>query len=260
MIEIFSSVFTAEGIVSLLTLAVLEVVLGIDNIVFISILTGRLSKEEQGRARFIGLSLALIMRIVLLFFISWIVGFSKPLIKDFFGMEISIHDIIMFGGGLFLIYKSTTEIHARLEGEEEEVGGKKKVLSLWSAITQIILLDMVFSFDSILTAIGLVEDPHRDLGIMILAVIISIIVMLLFAKGITGFINKHPTVKMLALSFLLMIGVLLVMEAFGKHVPKGYVYFSMAFSLFVEMLNLWSKRKSSPVKLRNRYHESEEKK
>lgn len=254
MNEFFQPLLSAEGIVSLLTLTVLEVVLGIDNIVFISILTGRLAPEVQGRARLIGLSLALIMRIILLLLIAWIVGFSKPVIRDFFGFDFSVHDIIMFAGGLFLIYKSTSEIHTRLEGEEDHLS-QGKAPSLASAIVQIILLDMVFSFDSILTAIGLVNDPHRDKSIMILAVVIAIVVMLLFSQGISRFINKHPTVKMLALSFLLMIGVLLVAEGFHFHVPKGYVYFAMAFSLFVELLNLRAKRKSKPVKLRGMFPE-----
>lgn len=251
MLEFFEPILSAEGLISLLTLALLEVVLGIDNIVFISILASRLKPEEQNKARVLGLSLALIMRIILLFLISWIVGFTKPLIDDFFGLEISVRDVILFLGGLFLIYKSTTEIHGKLEGENEEHGGIKGKMTLLSAITQIILLDIVFSFDSILTAIGLVDDPKRDLSIMVVAVIISLFVMLFFAKYISDFIDRHPTVKMLALSFLLMIGLLLVVEAFHVHVPKGYVYFAMAFSLLVEVLNMRAKRTSEPVELKS---------
>lgn len=256
--EFFEPLLTPEGIISFLTLALLEVVLGIDNIVFISILAGRMAPEHQQKARTIGLSMALIMRIILLFLISWIVGFSQPLIKDFLGLEISVRDLILFAGGMFLIYKSTFEIHEKLEGSED-AKVKGKAPSLISAIIQITLLDMVFSFDSILTAIGLVEDPHRDLSIMIFAVVVAIIVMLLFSRGISVFINKHPTVKMLALSFLLMIGVLLVVEAFHVHVPKGYIYFAMAFSLFVELLNMRVRKAAEPVKLKRKFpdHENE---
>ncbi|WP_028978932.1 TerC family protein [Sporocytophaga myxococcoides] len=241
---------TAEGIVSFLTLSIMEVVLGIDNIIFISILSDRLPAEDQKKGRLIGLSLALIIRIFLLMIISIIVGFTKPVIEDFYGIDISLRDIILFSGGLFLIYKSTAEIHEKLEGEEEDPAKTKK-LSLVSAVIQIVLLDIVFSFDSILTAIGLVNNPHRDLPIMIAAIIVSIIVMLLFAKSISHFINTHPTIKMLALTFLLLIGILLVAEAFHYHVPKGYIYFAIGFSLGVEMLNMRAKRKSKPVKLRN---------
>ena len=257
--EFFEPLLTAEGIISLLTLALLEVVLGIDNIVFISILAGRMAPEHQQKARTLGLAMALIMRIILLFLISWIVGFSQPLIEDFFGISISVRDLILFAGGLFLIYKSTFEIHEKLEGNEVEQQVKGKAPSLFSAIIQITLLDMVFSFDSILTAIGLVEDPTRDLSIMVIAVIIAIVVMLLFSKAISDFINIHPTVKMLALSFLLMIGVLLVVEAFHVHVPKGYIYFAMAFSLFVELLNMRARKTTPPIKLKNKFPEDEKK-
>lgn len=248
----FEPLLTAEGMMSLLTLTVMEIVLGIDNVIFISILSGRLELKDQGKARMIGLALALIMRIILLYTISWIVGFDKPLITDFFGMDISVRDLILFAGGLFLIYKSTAEIHDKLEGPEE--GAHKGVrMSLFSAIIQIVLLDIVFSFDSILTAIGLVEDPTRDLIIMVIAVVISLFIMLLFARPISNFVNTHPTIKMLALSFLLMIGLLLVAEGFHKHIPKGYIYFAMSFSLFVEILNLRSKKKANDkaLKLKN---------
>lgn len=256
MIEFFEPVFSAQGIISLLTLALLEIVLGIDNIVFISIIASRLKEVDQRRARNIGLSLALVMRIILLFLISWIIGFNKPLINDLFGISISARDAILFVGGMFLIYKSTTEIHGKLEGEETVATAKKQ--SVASVIVQVILLDMVFSLDSILTAIGMVENPERDVSIMVVAVTISMIVMLLFSKYIMDFINRRPTVKMLALAFLLMIGVLLVAEAFHVHVPKGYIYFSMAFSLFVEILNSKLRKPSSPVRLRTPYQEETE--
>ena len=259
MHEFLEPLFTPEGLVSLVTLALLEIVLGIDNIVFISILSDRLSPENQGKARVTGLSLALIMRIILLFLISWIAGFTKPLVRDVFGMDISVRDAILFAGGLFLIYKSTFEIHSKLEGEEESAKSQKSA-SIFSVVSQIVLLDIVFSFDSILTAIGLVENPEKEVSIMVFAVVISMIVMLFFSKMISRFINQHPTIKMLALSFLLMIGVLLVTEAFHIHVPKPYVYFAMAFSLLVEFLNMRMRRKTKPVKLKSRFSREEEKK
>lgn len=255
------AVFTAKGLVSLVTLTLMEIVLGIDNVIFISILSGRLEPSQQGKARTLGLSFALIMRIILLMFISWIVGFNKPLIQDLFGIDFSTRDLILFAGGLFLIYKSTFEIHDKLEGPDHTSSDTQKKLNLWSAIVQIVLLDIVFSFDSILTAIGLVEDPSRDILIMVIAVVVSLIVMLLFAKSISDFVNKRPTVKMLALSFLLMIGVLLVAEAFHQHIPKGYVYFAMSFSLLVEFLNTKVRKVSDKdtVQLRNQPSLKEEK-
>jgi predicted tellurium resistance membrane protein TerC len=252
MMDFFDPLFTIQGLISLLTLSVLEIVLGIDNLIFISILAGRLAVDEQKKSRNIGLSLALIMRVILLFLISWIVGFSKPVIKDFFGAEVSVRDIILFAGGMFLIYKSTFEIHEKLEGAEMKEAGVKGP-SLLSVVIQIVLLDLVFSFDSILTAIGLVNDPHRDLSIMVAAIIIAMVIMILFVRSISDFINRHPTIKMLALSFLLMIGLLLVVEAFHIHVPKGYVYFAMAFSLFVEILNMRVRKTTEPVKLKSKY-------
>lgn len=224
--------------VSLLTLVVMEIVLGIDNIIFVSILADKLPKNQQAQARKIGLSLALLMRIGLLFSITWIISSTNDLFS-IAGHGYSGRDLILLAGGLFLIAKSTSEIHGKIEGEEdhETTGGKR--LTLRSAIIQIILLDIVFSFDSILTAIGLVDN----VWIMIIAVIISMIVMLMSAKGISDFVNKHPTIKMLALSFLLMIGFMLVVEAFEVHVPKGYVYFAMAFSLLVELLNMRLRKK-----------------
>lgn len=242
-----SPLMSGEGILSLLTLTLMEVVLGIDNIVFISILADRLPDSQQGRARKVGISLALIVRLILLSFIAWIVQWNEPLFV-LQGFEVSVRDLILFAGGGFLIYKSTTEIHEKLEGPEEVIENQK-ALNFSRVIVQIILLDIVFSFDSILTAVGLVDH----LIIMIVAVIISMIVMLLFSGNISSFINKHPTVKMLALSFLLLIGVLLVAESFHQHVPKGYIYFAIAFSLFVEVLNLKSQKKRNPVQLKNRY-------
>lgn len=241
-----SDIFTTTALVSLLTLTFLEIVLGIDNIIFISIVAGKLPKDQQKRARTIGLLLALIMRVGLLAGISWLASASSPLFTlplSFLpheAAEISIRDLILFVGGLFLMSKSTTEIHAKVSGEKEEVAKSVKVLTLNAAIAQIVMLDIVFSFDSILTAVGLTSH----LEIMISAVIISMLIMLAFAEKVSNFVNNHPTVKMLALSFLLMIGMLLVLDAFAVEVPKGYIYFSIAFSLFVEMLNLRMRKKT----------------
>lgn len=239
---------TASGLVSFLSLTLMEIVLGIDNIVFISILVARLPQEQQPKARFIGLALALVVRILLLFAITWLIGASEP-IFEIFGMGFSIRDLILMAGGLFLLYKSTSEIHQKLEGEVES-NKDVKVSSFSSVITQIILLDIVFSFDSILTAIGLVSN----IWIMVVAVIISIGVMLLAAKSIADFIEKHPTVKMLALSFLLLIGVMLLLEGFEVHIPKFAIYFAIFFSLFVEFLNIRTKKsKNKPVDLHQEY-------
>ena len=240
MMEQFAHLLTMSGIISLITLIVMEIVLGIDNIIFISILAGKLPKHKQAKARQIGLSLALIMRIGLLFCITWIANLKADLIT-IAGFGFSGRDLVLLAGGLFLIAKSTTEIHGKIEGEDNHADPKLKKLSLQSAIFQIILLDIVFSFDSILTAIGLVNE----LVTMVLAVIISMVVMLAAAKTVSDFVNNHPTIKMLALAFLLMIGFMLVVEAFDVHVPKGYVYFAMAFSLLVELLNQRVRKKSS---------------
>ncbi|MFD3001409.1 TerC family protein [Pontibacter toksunensis] len=238
--------------ISLLTLTFMEVVLGIDNIVFISIIVGRLPPEQQGKGRTIGLSLALVFRVILLLFISWIVGASAPLFSinlpfteaDF---PVSWRDIILFAGGLFLLAKSTTEIHNKLEGEEEEAKGGSKVYSSMSQVLiQIILIDIVFSFDSILTAVGLAQEVI----IMIIAVVVAMGIMLVFAKYVSDFVNKHPTVKMLALSFLILIGFMLIVESLHQHIPKGYIYFAMFFSLMVEMLNMKLRKKTEPVQLR----------
>ena len=236
-----------DGLVSLLSLTLMEIVLGIDNIIFISILTSRLPKGQEGKARTIGISLAIIIRVALLFGISWLISLSEPLFS-IFDLDITIRDLILMAGGLFLIYKSTTEIHEKLEGEEENTKNIKQ-LTLQTAVFQIVLLDIVFSFDSILTAIGLVDS----ILIMVTAVVISMGIMLLSAKKISDFVNSHPTVKMLALSFLLMIGVLLIVDGFHMHVPKGYVYFAIFFSLLVEILNLkMRKNKEKPVQLKQK--------
>jgi len=238
---------TADGLISFLSLTLMEIVLGIDNIIFISILTNRLPEAQQPRARTIGISLAILIRVALLFGISWLISLSDPLFT-LFEMDFTVRDLILMAGGLFLIYKSTNEIHEKLEGEEHKTENLKK-LTLQAAIFQIILLDIVFSFDSILTAIGLVDSVM----IMVAAVVISMGIMLLSAKKISDFVNAHPTVKMLALSFLLMIGVLLIADGFHFHVPKGYVYFAIFFSLLVEILNLRMKKNTrDPVKLKQK--------
>lgn len=239
-----------SGLVSFLSLTLMEIVLGIDNIVFISILVARLPQDQQPKGRLIGISLALFVRILLLFGITWLIGASEPLFTVF-GMPFSIRDLILIAGGLFLLYKSTTEIHHKLEGQQES-NKEVKAVSFSSVITQIILLDIVFSFDSILTAIGLVDN----IWVMVAAVVISMGVMLLAAKAISDFIDKHPTVKMLALSFLLMIGVMLVLEGFEVHIPKFAIYFAIFFSLFVEFLNIKAKKNyEKPVDLHQRYKE-----
>jgi predicted tellurium resistance membrane protein TerC len=233
--------------VAFLTLLALEIVLGIDNIIFISILAGKLPAEQQSRARFIGLSLALVIRVALLFSLSWVIGLTAPLFSVL-GHEISGRDLILIGGGLFLLAKATFEIHESLEGEEGHVS-KKVAASFLSVIIQIILLDAVFSLDSVITAIGMVDQ----VGLMISAVVVAIAFMMLFAAPVGAFVTRHPTIKMLALSFLLLIGLTLIVEAFEVHIPKGYIYFAMGFSVFVEMLNLRLRKKSQPVKLHERY-------
>ncbi|MEK6477846.1 TerC family protein [Catalinimonas sp. 4WD22] len=241
--EIFLS---AESWIALLTLTFLEIVLGIDNIIFISIVTGKLPLEQQPKARNVGLMLALIFRIGLLLGITWIIGFTEPLFSVF-ELDISGRDLILMAGGLFLLAKSTSEIHHKIEGQEvsHDDTATKSTQSFAKIITQIILLDMVFSFDSILTAVGLTQQVL----IMIIAVVISIIVMMVFAGKISDFINKHPTLQILALSFLILIGFMLVIEGFHFHVPKGYIYFAVAFSLLVEILNMRLRKKAKPVQL-----------
>jgi predicted tellurium resistance membrane protein TerC len=223
---------TTEGLVSLLTLTFLEIVLGIDNVVFISLISGKLPAGQQSRARYLGIGLALVARIILLFGVSWLIGLQKPIItiSDF---SLSYRDIILVLGGLFLIGKSVSEIHSRIEGVEKPQN-RPKVISLRSAVFQIVLIDLVFSLDSILTAIGLVEN----ILIIVIAILVSLGVMIAFVNKISVFIEKHPTMKLLAMSFLIMIGTLLVVEGFHVHVPRGYIYFSMAFALGVELLNM----------------------
>jgi predicted tellurium resistance membrane protein TerC len=223
----------SETWISLLTLTFLEIILGIDNIIFISIVADKLPQESQSKARTIGLLLAILIRVALLFGISWIVHLTEPIltIQDF---ELSFRDLILIVGGLFLLAKSTSEIHQKIEGESvEESATSAAMSSVSKAITQIVLLDVVFSFDSILTAVGLSDE----IIIMVCAVVIALLVMLVFAEKISRFVNENPTVKMLALSFLLMIGTLLILDGAHVHVPKGYIYFSLVFSLFVEFLN-----------------------
>lgn len=239
------ALFTTEGIVSLLTLTFLEIVLGIDNIVFISITAGRLPQADQRKARNLGILLALLVRIGLLFAVSWIIGLKEPFIS-FGDFDLSFRDLILIIGGLFLLGKSTSEIHAKLEGEEDEMR-QVKVISMRGAVLQIILLDVVFSLDSILTAVGLVDEVL----IIVIAIVISLAVMLIFAKKISDFINNHPAMKLLAISFLMMIGLVLVIEGLHVHVPKGYIYFAMAFSLGIEILNMKIRKKSKPVTLKN---------
>ncbi|MCK9425414.1 MAG: TerC family protein [Ignavibacteriaceae bacterium] len=238
--------FDLQIIISLLTLVVLEIVLGIDNIVFISILTGKLPASMQEKARIIGLSLAMITRVLLLLSLTLLMKLTYPLFTVF-GNEISGKDLIVISGGIFLLTKSTHEIHDKLEGEEGEANFRIKS-SFAGVMIQILLLDIVFSLDSVITAIGMANQ----IWVMVTAVVVAVIFMLFLSGKISAFVNNHPTVKMLALSFLLLIGITLIAEGFDQHIPKGYIYFSMAFSLFVEMLNLRAKgRKAAPVKLRN---------
>ncbi|MDP1831358.1 MAG: TerC family protein [Geothrix sp.] len=239
-----------EAWIALLTLTVLEIVLGIDNIIFISILAGRLPAEKQAKARQTGLLLAMGMRILLLISIAWIVRLTNPLFQ-ILGHGFSGRDLILLGGGLFLIAKATHEIHHKLEGIEGE-SVKKIAPSFSGVLIQIMLLDIVFSLDSVITAVGMA----RDLGVMVTAVIISVGVMMLAAKPIGDFVETHPTLKILALSFLLLIGTTLVGEGTGMHIPKGYVYFAMAFSLLVEMLNLRLRAETKPVHLHSEWIEA----
>ena len=232
------------------TLTALELVLGIDNIVFISILAGKLPADQQKKARLVGLGLAMLMRVGLLFSLSWIISLTAPLFTVL-GQEISGRDLVLIGGGLFLIGKATHEIHQKLEGEEGS-GSVRVAPSFTSVIVQILLLDIVFSLDSVITAVGMVDE----IWIMIAAVVVAILFMMAFASPISNFVDRHPTVKMLALSFLLLIGVTLLAEAFDQHIPKGYIYFAMAFSVFVEMLNLrLRKSHATPIKLREPFVE-----
>ena len=240
---------SAEGWIALATLTLLEIVLGVDNIVFISILAGRLPAADRGRARRVGLTLAMGMRILLLLSITWVMSLTATLFAVA-GQLVSGRDLILIVGGLFLIAKSTHEIHEKLEGAEAH-GAARVVVSFGAVITQIALLDIVFSLDSVITAVGMAED----LAVMILAVVIAVGVMLVSAGGISEFVERHPTVRMLALSFLLLIGVSLMAEGFDQHIPKGYIYFAMAFSVFVEMINLRVRARAEPVQLHTAYRE-----
>ena len=234
---------------ALLTLTVLEIVLGIDNVIFISILAGRLPKDQQARARFLGLAVAMISRIALLFSISWVMRLTNTLFVVA-GQDISGRDLILLLGGLFLMAKATHEIHNKLEANEHEAEGGAAAATMAGVLFQILLLDLVFSLDSVITAVGMADE----ISIMVIAVVAAVVLMMVLAGSISSFVDTHPTVKILALSFLLLIGVMLVAESFDQHIPKGYIYFAMAFSVFVEMINLRirSKRRE-PVKLHKKF-------
>jgi len=244
--------------IALATLTALELVLGIDNIIFISILAGKLPPQQRNKARRVGILLAAVTRIALLLAIAWIIGLTAPLFS-LFGHAFSWRDLILIGGGLFLIGKATHEIHQKLEGATETIatagGGATAAATatFGAVIAQIMLLDIVFSLDSIITAVGMVDERW----VMVTAILASIVFMLVFARPIGEFVERHPTVKVLALSFLIMIGLVLVADGFGQHIPKGYIYAAMAFSVFVEMINLWIRRRAeravAPVKLHEKY-------
>ena len=250
----WTALLTAENAVALVTLSAMEIVLGIDNIVFISILTGKLPPEKQGKARLIGLALAMVMRIALLFTITWLMGLTRKLfavpafIAGEHAHDFSIKDLVLLLGGLFLIFKAVKEIHHKVEGGESAAGEHpdpaRRIAHarFGSIIAQIVVIDIVFSLDSVITAVGMVKG-EGGLAIMVTAVVIAVLVMMLVAGRVSAFVEKHPTIKMLALAFLLLIGVMLVGESFGREIPKGYIYFAMAFSLAVEMLNLRTRRK-----------------
>lgn len=244
------SLLTPQIWIALLTLTVLEIVLGIDNIVFISILAGKLPPKQAAQARKAGIGAALLTRILLLLSLAWVIGLTAPLFQ-LFGMEVSGRDLILIGGGLFLLAKSTHEIHERLEGEEKQHTAKHAP-SLGGVVLQIALLDMIFSLDSVITAVGMANH----LWVMIAAIMIAMVIMLASSGTVMDFVNRHPTVKILALSFLLLIGFSLIVEALEFHIPKGYIYFAMGFSVFVEMLNLRMRSRSvEPVQLRTPYLE-----
>jgi predicted tellurium resistance membrane protein TerC len=247
----FDAFLTADGLVALVTLTVLEVVLGIDNVIFISILAGKLPKQDQEKARRIGLLAAMGMRIVLLMSIAWIVRLTAPLFTlPIVDRPVSGRDLILIIGGLFLLFKATREIHEKLEGEQGHVSARVAA-TMGAVITQIMLLDIVFSLDSVITAVGMADD----LSVMVAAVVIAVAVMMVAARPVSEFVEAHPTVKVLALSFLLLIGCSLIAEGFGVHIPKGYVYFAMGFSVFVEVLNLRAAKKGKAVKLHDGYHD-----
>lgn len=236
--------FSVTSLVSLATLASLEIVLGIDNVIFIAILSGRLPKEQQAKARQLGIGMAVITRILLLLSISWVMGLTRPLFS-LAGMAVSGKQLILILGGLFLIGKSTFEIHDKLEGGEHGASAGKAVATMSGVIIQIMLVDMVFSLDSVITAVGMTSH----VPIMIVAVLAAAAMMLVFAGPISDFVHRHPTIKVLALAFLILIGVMLVAEGFGQHVNKGYIYFAMAFSLLVELINMRMRAKGTTVEL-----------
>jgi len=245
----FDAFLTADGLIALVTLTLLEVVLGIDNVIFISILAGKLPAKDQEKARKIGLMGAMLMRIALLMSIAWIIRLTAPLFTVF-EHPFSGRDLILAGGGLFLIFKATREIHERLEGEDGHMSARVAP-SLSAVIGQIMLLDIVFSLDSVITAVGMADD----LSIMIAAVVIAVAIMFVSSGSVARFVEEHPTVKVLALSFLLLIGCSLIADGFGVHIPKGYIYFAMGFSIFIEVINLRSaKKKGKAVKLHGGYH------
>ena len=242
----------AEAWIAMITLVALELVLGVDNVIFISILAGKLPSEHQGRARSTGIAMAVITRILLLLSLSWVIGLVEP-IFSIGRFEISGRDIILIAGGLFLLWKSTHEIHQKLEGEEGQASVKVRA-SFWGVIVQIMVLDVVFSLDFVITAVGMVNE----LVIMIIAVVLAAAVMIFLAGPLSAFVESHPTIKMLALSFLLLIGFTLIVEGLHQHIPKGYVYFAMGFSVFVEMLNLRVRNKENkPIHLREPYTKEE---
>jgi predicted tellurium resistance membrane protein TerC len=242
--------FTADGLIALATLTFLEVVLGVDNVIFISILVGKLPTAQQARARTIGLAGAMAMRILLLLSLTWIMRLTRPLFH-LFGHDFSGRDLILISGGLFLLWKATVEIHDKLEGQEGH--GSAKVAPAFNAVIgQIILLDIIFSLDSVITAVGMANN----ISIMITAVVVAVGIMMFSAKPIGDFVMRHPTVKVLALSFLLMIGLALVSDGVGFHIPKGYIYFAMGFSIFVEAINLRIRPAHAPVKLHEPYVKS----
>ena len=240
--------FTTDALIALVTLSAMEIVLGIDNVVFIAILTAKLPAARQESARRIGLVLALVIRIGLLFAIAWVMGLTRPLF-DVANHPFSGRDLILLGGGLFLIFKATWEVYDKLEAEHEPDRDGKGRATFTAVLVQILLLDIVFSLDSVITAVGMAQQ----ITIMVVAMVIAMVVMLVSASAVSGFVERHPSVKILALSFLLLIGVMLVAEGMGQHVPKGYIYFAMAFSLGVELLNLRYRRSRRPVSLHQRH-------
>src|SRR4051812_36156020 len=248
-----SHLLTTDNLIALLTLTVLEIVLGVDNIIFLSILTGKLPPDQRGRARRLGLAGAMFMRIGLLLALTWVMGLTARLFSVL-GHDVTGRDVILLGGGLFLIAKATWEIHDKLEGEVHDPDQARRSVSFASTIVQIMLLDIVFSLDSVITAVGMAQHVE----IMIAAVVCSVAVMLLFARAVGEFVERHPTIKMLALSFLILIGVMLVAEGLGKEIEKGYAYFAMAFAFGVEMLNIKLRKKSPPVALRGAHVDEED--